>query len=91
MHYFTVCELMSTGVAGIFGPQSEDTAEHVQSVCDTMEVPHVEMRWDLSQRRGACAVNLFPHPSVLAKVSVYSCRGKKKRETGAQHAKVLLF
>ncbi|XP_065349447.1 glutamate receptor ionotropic, kainate 2-like [Cloeon dipterum] len=61
-----VCELMQTGVSGVFGPQSEDTAEHVQSVCDTMEVPHVEMRWDLAQRRGACAVNLFPHPSVLA-------------------------
>jgi hypothetical protein len=60
--------MMATGVAGIFGPQSEDTAEHVQSVCDTMEIPHIEMRWDLSQRRGACAVNLFPHPSVLARV-----------------------
>jgi glutamate receptor, ionotropic, invertebrate len=69
--YWSVCELMSTGVAGIFGPQSEDTAEHVQSVCDTMEVPHIEMRWDLSQRRGACAVNLFPHPSVLARVSIH--------------------
>ena len=33
-----VCHLLRTGVAAIFGPQSPQTARHVQSICDTMEV-----------------------------------------------------
>lgn len=33
-----VCHLLRTGVAAIFGPQSSQTASHVQSICDTMEV-----------------------------------------------------
>uniref|UniRef100_A0A1B6CLB4 Glutamate receptor n=2 Tax=Clastoptera arizonana TaxID=38151 RepID=A0A1B6CLB4_9HEMI len=63
-----VCELVSTGVVGIFGPQSSDTTDHVQSMCDTMEIPHLAYRWDSRQRRGSCLVNLFPYPPVLAKV-----------------------
>nr|WHU27577.1 NMDA receptor 3 [Matsumurasca onukii] len=62
-----VCELLSEGVVGVFGPQSSDTTDHVQSVCDTMEVPHVEQRWDIRQRRGSCLVNLYPHPASIAK------------------------
>lgn len=34
----TVCHLLRTGVAAVFGPQSSQTASHVQSICDTMEV-----------------------------------------------------
>ncbi|XP_046669515.1 glutamate receptor ionotropic, kainate 2-like [Homalodisca vitripennis] len=62
-----VCELLSEGVAGVFGPQSPDTTDHVQSVCDTKEIPHVEQRWDIRQRRGSCLINLYPHPSSIAK------------------------
>lgn len=63
-----VCNLISDGALGIFGPKSDDTADHVESICDTMEIPHVEVRWDIHQRRGSCSVNLYPHPSVLSKV-----------------------
>ncbi|KAL1131752.1 hypothetical protein AAG570_011365, partial [Ranatra chinensis] len=61
-----VCELLSGGVAAVFGPRSSDTWDHVQSICDTMEMPHVGFRWDDKQRRGSCLLNLYPHPSVLA-------------------------
>lgn len=57
------------GVAAIFGPQSPHTASHVQSICDTMEVPHLETRWDYRLRRESCLVNLYPHPSTLSKVN----------------------
>jgi hypothetical protein len=56
------------GIAGVFGPRSKETWDHVQSLCDTMEIPHIGIRWDENQRRGSCLVNLYPHPSVLARV-----------------------
>lgn len=65
-----VCHLLRTGVAAIFGPQSPQTASHVQSICDTMEVPHLETRWDYRLKRESCLVNLYPHPSMLSRAYV---------------------
>ncbi|KAJ8910748.1 hypothetical protein NQ315_017205, partial [Exocentrus adspersus] len=68
--FFLVCHLLRTGVAAIFGPQSAHTASHVQSICDTMEIPHLETRWDYRLRRESCLVNLYPHPTTLSKAYV---------------------
>ncbi|XP_074099238.1 kainate-type ionotropic glutamate receptor subunit 1D isoform X7 [Cotesia typhae] len=65
-----VCHLLSIGVAAIFGPQNAHTASHVQSICDTMEIPHLETRWDYRLRRESCLVNLYPHPTTLSKAYV---------------------
>ncbi|XP_025162181.1 glutamate receptor ionotropic, kainate 1-like [Harpegnathos saltator] len=65
-----VCHLLRGGVAAIFGPQSAHTASHVQSICDTMEIPHLETRWDYRIRRQSCLVNLYPHPTTLSKAYV---------------------
>uniref|UniRef100_A0AAR5QFC0 Glutamate receptor 1 n=1 Tax=Dendroctonus ponderosae TaxID=77166 RepID=A0AAR5QFC0_DENPD len=65
-----VCHLLRTGVAAIFGPQSPHTASHVQSICDTMEIPHLETRWDYRLRRESCLVNLYPHPTTLSRAYV---------------------
>ena len=43
---FAVCKALETGVSGLFGPQSGATAAHIQSMCDALELPHVETRWD---------------------------------------------
>ena len=42
----SVCHLLRSGVAALFGPQSGTTSSHVQSICDAMEIPHIETRWD---------------------------------------------
>lgn len=65
-----VCHLLRMGVSSIFGPQSNSISSHVQSICDTMEIPHLEMRWDYRIRRENCLVNLYPHPSVLSRVNI---------------------
>ncbi|KAF2349278.1 Receptor ligand binding region [Trinorchestia longiramus] len=62
-----VCHLLRSGVAAIFGPQSSQTSAHVQSICDALEVPHIETRWDYRLRRDDYSVNLYPHPSSLSK------------------------
>ncbi|XP_042214058.1 glutamate receptor ionotropic, kainate 2-like isoform X3 [Homarus americanus] len=61
-----VCAFLKEGVAAIFGPQSENTANHIQSMCDTMRVPHIQTRWDYRLTRNEYSINL-PHPPSLGK------------------------
>ena len=35
---------------------------HVQSICDAMEIPHIETRWDFRLKRVDYSINLYPHP-----------------------------
>ncbi|XP_042896248.1 glutamate receptor ionotropic, kainate 2-like [Parasteatoda tepidariorum] len=65
------CGLLQKGVASLFGPQSEIGSMHVQSICDDLEVPHVEARWDYKVQRDQLSVNLYPHPSVLTNAFVH--------------------
>ncbi|KMQ97642.1 glutamate ionotropic kainate 2 [Lasius niger] len=58
------------GIVGIFGPQEKVTAEYVQSICDTMEIPHISVREDpgeSSEPRGL-SLNLYPHVSSLSRI-----------------------
>lgn len=45
-----VCQMTRFGVAAIFGPQSDVSADHVQSMCQTLKIPHIQTRWDPSSR-----------------------------------------
>ena len=69
--------MLRTGVASIFGPKSEKSANHVQAICDALEVPHIETRWDFKNTRDAYSLNLYPHPRSLGQVrkiiSKYYC------------------
>ncbi|GIY79635.1 hypothetical protein CDAR_197522 [Caerostris darwini] len=61
-----VCSLLEMGVAAIFGPQDYLTSLHVGSICDEMEVPHIETRWDYKNKRDDLSINLHPSASVLS-------------------------
>uniref|UniRef100_A0A4D5RB87 Glutamate receptor 1 n=1 Tax=Scolopendra viridis TaxID=118503 RepID=A0A4D5RB87_SCOVI len=65
-----VCAMVRTGVVAIFGPQSETTASHVQSMCDVFEIPHIETRWDYRFIREEYSVNVHPYPPALASIYV---------------------
>ena len=65
-----MCGLLKSGVAGIFGPLSGIISEHVQSICDALEIPHVETRSDLETSRDELSINLYPRPSILAKAFI---------------------
>ena len=60
--------MLRSGVAALFGPQSGTTSSHVQSICDAMEIPHIETRWDYRLKRDDYSVNLYPHPTAISKV-----------------------
>jgi hypothetical protein len=61
---------MQTGVAAVFGPKDPQVANHVQSICDAMDIPHVQLLWDNWQAfdRIPQSINLHPHPAVLGQV-----------------------
>ncbi|QQP41322.1 Uncharacterized protein FKW44_015649, partial [Caligus rogercresseyi] len=61
---------LSEGIGGIFGPQSGVTSTHVQSICDSLEVPHVETRYDYRLNRDDYSINLYPHPHALGQAFV---------------------
>jgi hypothetical protein len=63
-----VCHLLKSGVAALFGPESGTTSSHVQSICDAMEIPHIETRWDFLTKRDDYSINLYPSPKQISKV-----------------------
>lgn len=65
-----VCSMVHKGVVAMFGPQSETTASHVQSMCDVFEIPHIETRWDYRFVRDEYSVNVHPYPPALASIYV---------------------
>ena len=61
---------MKDGVSAIFGPMSSLSAAHVQSICDAMEIPHVETRWDFRENIDFYSVNLYPYYRTLSKAYI---------------------
>ena len=72
---FTVCYHLSTGgVAAVVGPQlSPTTSRHVQSLCESMQIPHLEARWSYpvpsSWDKEQFTANFYPSPIELSEVS----------------------
>ncbi|GFT00092.1 putative glutamate receptor [Trichonephila clavipes] len=62
---FDGCKLLEKGLSAIFGPQSEIPSMHVQSICDDLEVLHVQSRWEHLLNRDKLSINLYPNPSVI--------------------------
>jgi len=52
-----------TGVAAIFGPQTDVSADHVQSMCQTLRIPHIQMRWDPKRYATAAGTTTTNAPS----------------------------
>ena len=46
------------------------TSSHIQSICDAMEIPHIETRWDFILKRDDYSINLYPNPKTISKVSL---------------------
>ncbi|KAK4018180.1 hypothetical protein OUZ56_000249 [Daphnia magna] len=56
------------GVQAIFGPSDPVLGPHVQSICDALDIPHLETRLDLASRtsaRSELSINLHPSQEVL--------------------------
>ncbi|KAL1436209.1 hypothetical protein MTO96_010946 [Rhipicephalus appendiculatus] len=61
------CNLISSGVAAIFGPNDPMIGSHIQSLSDSLDIPHIESRLDLEPDAKDCSVNLHPDPHITGK------------------------
>ncbi|XP_063403152.1 glutamate receptor ionotropic, kainate 2-like [Mytilus trossulus] len=65
-----VCKMIKDGVAAIFGPSSQISSGHVQSICNTLSIPHIQTHWDARVDRDYFSISLYPHYEVLGKAYV---------------------
>ena len=48
---------------------------HTRSICDALEIPHIQVHWDVEARYDAVSINLYPRPEILAKAYMDVARG----------------
>ncbi|KFM81343.1 Glutamate receptor, ionotropic kainate 2, partial [Stegodyphus mimosarum] len=65
------CGLLGKGVAAVFGRLPELVSMHMQSICDSLEVPFIDSRWDYWLKRDHLSINLYPHPNVLSSAFIH--------------------
>ncbi|GJQ66763.1 hypothetical protein Trydic_g3600 [Trypoxylus dichotomus] len=61
------CQMIEHGVVALFGPQSEENANIVQSVCNNKDIPHIEARWNDNPIKLTNTLNLYPHGPTLSR------------------------
>lgn len=68
----TACELLSGGVAAIFGPSTSETSGIVASIADVVEVPHLTAYWEIEPLGGNASpnqmtLNIYPDTETLSR------------------------
>ncbi|RWS24662.1 glutamate receptor: ionotropic kainate 3-like protein 2 [Leptotrombidium deliense] len=61
------CLMVKSGISAVFGPLNEIASLHVRSMCDSMEMPHIEVGWNIEQQIQRHSMNFYPHPKMLVK------------------------
>uniref|UniRef100_A0A4W4FJX0 Glutamate receptor n=1 Tax=Electrophorus electricus TaxID=8005 RepID=A0A4W4FJX0_ELEEL len=62
-----VCDQLALGVAAVFGPAYSSSVSAVQSICNALEVPHIQTRWKhpSADNKDTFFINLYPeHTSI---------------------------
>ena len=62
----SVCKELKMGIAAVFGPVSRFSAAHVQSICSSYSIPHIQAHWDPRETRDYYSINLYPDYLALA-------------------------
>jgi len=66
----SVCDSLESGVGAVFGPAGSEATTIIQSICDSMEIPHIETHWrsmDNPRRQPSYYVNVYPDPVILGR------------------------
>ncbi|XP_052133234.1 glutamate receptor ionotropic, kainate 2-like [Frankliniella occidentalis] len=59
------CRLVGGGVHALFGPTDPLLGTHVHSVCDALDIPHLEVRLDPDTHYREFSINLHPSQDML--------------------------
>jgi len=63
----SLCDLISPGVAAMFGPTTSATASHVEATASQLHVPFMQYNFDYIKARSDFSINVHPHPRLLGK------------------------
>lgn len=63
----SACRQLSRSVQGIFGPSDPILGAHIQSICEALDVPHLEARIDFETAYKEFSINLYPTQDHLNK------------------------
>ncbi|XP_023309783.1 glutamate receptor ionotropic, kainate 2 [Anoplophora glabripennis] len=61
------CRQMEFGVQAIFGPSDPILGAHIQSICEALDVPHLEARVDFEPLSKELSINLHPSQEHMNK------------------------
>lgn len=56
---------MQFGVHAVFGPSDPLLGAHIHSICDALDIPHLEARVDLDAEYREFSINLYPSQPLL--------------------------
>ncbi|KAJ8668856.1 hypothetical protein QAD02_000115 [Eretmocerus hayati] len=59
------CQQVKFGVQAVFGPSDPILGQHIHSICDALDIPHLEARLDLESEAKEFSINLHPAQSLL--------------------------
>lgn len=60
-----ICRQLESGVQVIFGPSDPLLSDHVQSICESFGIPHIEARIDLDGSTKEFSINLHPSQRLM--------------------------
>lgn len=67
VYTIAACKQLSRSVQGIFGPSDPLLGAHIQSICEALDVPHLEARVDFEPTFKEFSINLYPSQDHLNK------------------------
>ncbi|XP_076672007.1 glutamate receptor ionotropic, kainate 2 isoform X3 [Andrena cerasifolii] len=59
------CQQVKYGVQAVFGPSDPILGQHIHSICDALDIPHLEARLDLDTEAKEFSINLYPAQTLL--------------------------
>lgn len=65
----SVCDQLALGVAAVFGPAHSSSVSAVQSICNALEVPHIQTHWKHPSvdNKDSFFINLYPEHSSISR------------------------
>uniref|UniRef100_A0A8C6P5J2 Glutamate receptor n=1 Tax=Nothobranchius furzeri TaxID=105023 RepID=A0A8C6P5J2_NOTFU len=63
------CDQLALGVVAVFGPSHSSSVSAVQSICNALEVPHIQTRWKHPSvdNKDTFFINLYPEYTAIAR------------------------
>ncbi|KAM4699954.1 glutamate receptor ionotropic, kainate 1 isoform 1-T1 [Discoglossus pictus] len=63
------CDQLALGVAALFGPSHSSSVSAVQSICNALEVPHIQTRWKHPSvdNKDSYFINLHPDYAAISR------------------------